>query len=146
MKTTFKILIVIFTVFLFSCEKEKISGCSDPDSTNFNSLALVDDGSCNYQSSVNFWVDKTGATFLTNDGAISLTFYLDGIIIGSQSANLYLTSEPVCGGNGINQSLNLGVFKSKQYQFSVKDQTGWEYWEGTITLKANECLVYKLTE
>ena len=34
------------TLLLFSCKKEE--GCMDPFAQNYNALATIDDGSCNY--------------------------------------------------------------------------------------------------
>ena len=44
MKKYFSILII--TLVFFSCEKEE--GCTDSLALNYNSLATIDDGSCNY--------------------------------------------------------------------------------------------------
>ena len=44
MKKYFSILII--TLLFFSCKKEE--GCTDPLALNYNALATIDDGSCNY--------------------------------------------------------------------------------------------------
>ena len=52
-------LLILLTIFVVSCSKEtEREGCTDSTALNFNSLAVTDDGSCEYlDSSVNIWSD-----------------------------------------------------------------------------------------
>ena len=135
----------VATVFTTSCSKEQ--GCTDPDSKNYSETAEEDDGSCNYEGGAVFWYNETTAQGLVNDGAISLTYYVDGKIVGSSASNVFWTGTeaPDCGQNGsVTVVKNLGHVKTQAYSYSVIDQRDWEYWGGIINFNANTCTAVKL--
>ena len=133
-------------ILIDSCTKnDRIKGCMDPDSKNYDPNAEEDDGRCLYEGSVVFWYDMAASNGLVYDGAISLTFYLNGAIIGTSPATIYWTGAPDCGQTGtISVKQDLGNFKTLAYDLSVKDQTGFEYWTATININANTCTQFKL--
>jgi len=59
MKNSFVIISIISLLFFIGCEsnpsdsgnQSDIYGCTDPDATNYNPNATIDDGSCEYESS-----------------------------------------------------------------------------------------------
>ncbi len=148
-KISFILIATLFsaaTMFTTSCSKEL--GCMDPDSKNYNPSAEKDDGSCAYEGKVIFWYGEATANGLTNDGAVSLTYYVDGKIVGSSSANVYWNgqSAPDCGQEGlITVTKDLKNVKTQSYSYSVKDQTGFEYWSGTLNFNANTCYALELS-
>ena len=143
MKLNGLLLLSFFAVIFASCKKE---GCTDVDATNYYSDAKKDDGTCMYEGNVVIWYGEATANALIADGATSLTYYVDGAIVGSSAANIYWTAEPNCGQNSsISVTEDLGGVKTQSYSYSVKDQTGWEYWSGTINFNANTCLGLQLT-
>jgi len=132
----------VAAVFTTAC-KEK--GCTDPESTNYSETAEEDDGSCTYEGAAVFWYDETTANGLVNEGATTLTFYIDDKIIGSSASDVYWTEAPDCGENGsVSVDKNWGDSKTRAYSLSVIDQTGIEYWGATVNFEANTCIAIKL--
>lgn len=129
-----------------SCKKnDKIKGCMDKDSKNYDATAQKDDGSCLYEGHVVVWYDQTASTGLIGDSATALTFYINGQVIGSSATSVYWTTAPDCGQNGsITATEDLGKVKTHAYTLSVKDQTGFEYWNAILNIDANTCLQFQL--
>ncbi len=143
MKKTALFLVLLAVLSLPGCKKP---GCTDPDAVNYNDKAKKDDGTCTYEGSMNFWYGSATATELVNDGAVTLTYYVDGISIGSSAASISWPSAPSCDQTPpVNVVKDLGGQSTQAYSYSVQDQTGWEYWAGTVNFNANECLNLELT-
>lgn len=137
----YSVLILAFAL-LSSCKKE---GCTDQQATNYDENAKKENGTCTYEGTHVFWYGEDAAEFLINDGASSLTFYVDNQIIGSSAASVYWTSAPECGqASSITVTKQLGNVKTQAYNFEVIDQTGWVYWEGTLNFNANQCISFEL--
>jgi len=142
MKTPLILLIACFTLTLTSCKKE---GCTDLDATNYSSSAKTNDGSCSFEGNIVLWFGESTSNFLTSDGAQSLTYYVDGQVVGSEAANIFWTAEPDCGQNSsITVTKNLGNAKNMSYTYSVVDQTGHEYYSGVLNFTANTCTALEL--
>ena len=139
----FAIVISVVAVFTTSCKKK---GCTDPDAINYSREAEKDDGSCSFEGAMVFYYIEATAAKLVSDGAITMTYYVDGRTIGSSDANIYWTGPPYCGDSG-----TIGVTKSwannrtREYYYSVRDQTGWEFWGGPITFYGNTCVSTELS-
>jgi hypothetical protein len=135
-------LMILGTTTMTSCKKE---GCTDSDSTNYNSEAKKDDGTCQYEGETVFWYGEAASNGLVIDGATTLTFYVDGEIVGSTATSVYWTAAPDCGDNAsITITKDLGAVKTQSYSYSVKDQTGYEYWSGNLNFNANTCTATEL--
>ncbi|MFT5253171.1 MAG: hypothetical protein ACI87N_002200 [Flavobacteriales bacterium] len=131
-------------VLTTGCSKEQ--GCIDPDSNSFSASAEEDDGSCTYEGRSVFWYGQVASEGLLADEATNLTFYVDNQVVGSTAASVYWTASPDCGDNAsITVTKDLGGVKTQSYSFSVKDQTGFQYWSGTLNFNANTCTETELT-
>ena len=150
MKKAISLFIFIILIGGFSitnsCKKDnKIRGCMDKDSKDYNATAQEDDGSCLFDGEIVFWYDKIASDGLIADGATALTFYLGGQVIGSSATSVFWSGSPACGQNGsITATEDLGKVKTHAYTLSVKDQTGFEYWNILINIDANTCTQFQL--
>ena len=84
-----KTLLILPLVFWLGCEDEKdentsnggtggtgaVYGCTDPDATNYNSEATVDDGSCEY-SPANVIGQETGISYSQGSESASMSYRL----------------------------------------------------------------------
>lgn len=130
-------ILVLGLIGLSSCKKE---GCTDDYATNYSADAKKDDGSCKYEGKVVIWYGQTTSSALQNDGAVTLTYYVDGEIVGSSATSVFWTAAPECGQTGtITITKDLGSEMSKTATYEVKDQTGFTYWTGTLNFLANTC-------
>lgn len=143
MKNHLLLLTLLVALVSFNgCKKE---GCTDPDSTSYNEKAKKDNGTCQYEGEMVFWYSQTTSAELIADNATSLTIRVDGSVVGSYATSVYFTGVPTCMQNGaVSVTKDLGGDKSKSYSYSVIDDTGWEYWSGTVTFTANTCLPQEL--
>ncbi len=142
--------ILFFTILISlvvnnSCEKdikpvEIIKGCMDAEGKNYNPLAAESDGSCEYSGSVVFWYNEAVSDSLIGSGAVKLFCYIDTLEIGSLRTIKYLLESPECGqSNSISGELDLGPLKIREFSYSIKDQTGHEFWKGSFPVYANSC-------
>ncbi|MDB4090926.1 hypothetical protein N9528_01210 [Crocinitomicaceae bacterium] len=141
-KTTILLITFCLSIVISSCKKE---GCTDANAINYNVDAKKDNGNCTYEGTVVMWFGEATSTFLVNDNATSLTYYVDGQIVGSESTSVYWTSAPDCGQNSsITITKDLANATNKSYTYSVIDQTGFEYYSGILNFTANTCLAIEL--
>ncbi len=145
MKRNSTIIFFLFAIAVLfnSCKKEE--GCTDKNASNYSADAEEDDGTCTYKGSVVFWYNQASSEGLQLDLSSSLSFYLDGIIVGSTATSQYWTGGPTCGANAsITVEKDLGLVKSKSYPYQVKDDWGDIIWEGNVTIDANSCYQLQL--
>lgn len=143
LKILFAALTIASMALISSCKKE---GCTDPTSLNYSEKAKKDNGTCQYSGEVVFWYDQATSEALIDYWSTSLTFYVDGQIVGSTATNVYWTSAPECGANAsITAHKDLGNAKNKSYSYRVVDDLGEEIWSGVINCTANTCLKQQLT-
>lgn len=142
--SVFFVALLAMIVTLTSCKKEE--GCTDPNSTSFNPDAEEDNGSCTYEGEAVFWYGANTSQELIDYNSNSLTFYVDGVVVGSTSSSVFWTSAPNCGDNAsITVTENLGNVKSRSLIYSVEDQDGYELWSDIVNFEANTCQAIELT-
>jgi hypothetical protein len=145
MKRSSTVIISLFalTSVLSSCKKQE--GCTDKLATNYSIDAEEDDGTCVFQGSALFWYDEATAVAMLNAGISSLTYYVDGVLIGSTASSQYWTSAPDCGVNSsITAEKSLGFVKSKPFPYVVKDNFNNVIWQGDLNIDAGGCFKLQL--
>jgi len=137
------LLLIVSVLILHSCKQE---GCTDKNASNYSSDADKDDGTCTYKGEVVFWYGESVSSYLTILQSNSLTFYVDGVIVGSTASSVYWTSAPSCNSNAsITVEKDLGLVKSKESTYRVINEDGLTLWEGQVTFVANTCTTFQLT-
>jgi len=145
-KAAYSLAAMCLAVILFTACGKK--GCTDAYATNYCDECKKDDGSCTYKATVQFWYDKATADDLINNvNSTSLTYYVDGVIIGSSAASVYFTGEPSCSQNGVvGVTKDLGKLKTKTSTYKVVDNNDETLWEGSVTFDATKsCTSIQLT-
>lgn len=123
-----------FTFILASTISCKKKGCTDSDSLTYDEKAKKDDGSCSYELNLSFYWNEAASSGLINDGATSISLYINGELKGSSGTDVYVSGVDECSdGVGIEATIDLGKNKTTTYTYSIKDQTGFEYWTNTST-------------
>lgn len=59
-KSSFFIALAFSMLVLNSCEEDEVSGCTDPNSSNFDPNATTDDGSCVYANTAEYSIELNG--------------------------------------------------------------------------------------
>lgn len=137
------LIVLISGITLTNCGKK---GCTDSNATNYCDKCKKDDGTCTYKATVQFWYNQTTANDLVAIGSTSLTYYIDGVIIGSSAANVYFAGDPNCTQSGVVRlTKDLGTSKTKSAAYVVKDDFGDIIWEGNVTFDSkNTCFSIQL--
>lgn len=143
------LLFSLALITLNSCETTPIEGCTDPNAINYNYKADINNNSCDFNSDIIFYLDQNAGIFLYNAGVQELTFYIDGVNIGSQyNDNGFFTSEinPECNDPYFTTG---SVFWSNisyhTLSWEVEDELGNILFNSSSTLAGNECLAVQLT-
>ncbi len=91
-----------------------VKGCKDKDSTNYNSKATDDDGTCNYQGQYVYWWKKGFTDSCVAHGVANVKIYVDGALAGTVPITTpYYTTAPSCGGGALTVTKDLGTSKTK---------------------------------
>ncbi len=136
----FSFFLLIAGLSLLSTGCTDVEGCMDPNSVTFNPDATLDDGSCTYEGQVVFWYNETTADSLQADQATALTYYVDGEVVGSSATTEFWNGAPECESPGsVTVVKDLGIATNLTFPFRVVDDTGFEYFSGTLNFTANNC-------
>lgn len=124
----------------------KVDGCTDLDAVNYDPAADNFDGSCEYEGEIVMWYGQNVSTELLDWESASLSFYVDGQVVGSTSTSVYWTGAPDCGDNAsITITKDLGKSTALASTYEVVDDWGDVWWSGVINFEANTCLQLELT-
>jgi uncharacterized protein (TIGR02145 family) len=134
------ILIFLSSFFILFSSSCKRKGCTDPESNNYKDYEISDNQSCVFEGSAVFYFNQKTSADLQNEGATTITVFLEDENIGSIPSSSYLNSVAFCGqAGGISVTKDLGFEKKKSYKYSVRDQRNNEYWSGFVTLNPKKC-------
>lgn len=140
--TQISLIAVVMTIGLFSCSKP---GCTDQNSTNFNSEANEDDGTCTYRGDITFWCLPAVSTALMDAGHTMLRFELEGALVDSIQTELFFSPGGECNTPGVKTiAMEDLPYEYRYYKYRVKGNAFETLYSDFIKLDANECLAIKL--
>ena len=157
-------LFMAVSLVFTACKKEIEEGCTDTAAINFNPNAEENDGSCLYQcddpyainylittnspackyeADVVFYLTVAGAQYMTNQGVPFLDVYVGNDLAGSMPTNAGFTSAVLCTDTDPDPVHFIYLWEnalSTTLTWSVRDLTGYIWYEGTDLVVANNCL------
>ena len=157
-------LFMAVSLVFTACKKEIEEGCTDTAAINFNPNAEEDDGSCLYQcddpyainylittnspaceyeADVVFYLTVAGAQYITNQNVPFLDVYVGNALAGSMPTNAGFTSMVLCTDTDPDPVHFIYLWEnalSTTLTWSVRDLTGYIWYEGTDLVVANNCL------
>jgi hypothetical protein len=142
-RTQLILLLFVTAVCLPGCKKNE--GCTDIDAANYDDGAESDNGTCRYSGQLVFWFGEETSSDMVDNGVNTLTYYVDGDVVGSDASSVFWTGAPDCGqGGSISVKMDLGDDKSRTYSYYVEGQSGFEHWSGLVTFEAQHCQTIEL--
>ena len=144
-------------------------GCTDPTAFNFDLLATCDDGSClykcndpfatnynvpttylvcEYEGDVVFYLDVPAAVYFTNEIIPYLDVYVGNDLAGSMPTNAGFTSTVLCDDldpEPVHFTYQWENVQSTTLPWTVRDGTGFIWYDGTDAIICNNCLSLQLT-
>lgn len=110
---------------LNSCKKD-VFGCTDPSATNYNATATDNDGSCQYNGQVVFWINSpmsyVDVTMNGIDKTITIYYPSGGVECSSSGCAIY-------------------TVPTGTYSYYAEEQDAlFDYWSGNVTVTKNGCL------
>ncbi len=137
------LLLSVAALLLGGCKKE---GCRDKLASNYDGAVEEDDGSCIYESKLQFWLDESANAGLTANGSDYLYFYLDDELLGSTTTTTYYDTVPDCDLEIPSQfTIDMVANKAKISSFKIRDEADSIFWSGTINLFAADCKSHQLS-
>lgn len=87
-----------------------------------------------------FWFNEANSRLLLDDGAETLTFYVNGHAVATSAVDdIFWTSAPACD-DSLSIFAQVDLFpRNRTIIYSIKDQTGFEYLNGSSMLSTNFC-------
>jgi len=168
MKKLIYLFMAVSLVFT-ACKKEEEKGCTDTNAINFDPNAEENDGSCLYQcddpfatnqaeitnypvceyeGDVVFYLDVPAAQEFTNLGIPFLDVYVGNDLAGSMPTNVGFTSTVLCDDLDPEPVYFIYQWENEQstnLTWTVRDGTGFIWYDGTDAIICNNCLSLQLT-
>ena len=121
-------------------------GCTDPDATNYDPIAEVDDETCTYAGSAVFWYNSQTANDLQFYESTELTLYIDNQLMSTLPTTNYWLVAPECSSFGAwTWSRDLGNATSAVATYRIEDNFEDVLWEGIVAINENGCTAIQLT-
>ena len=164
------IYVTILSALIFSaCTETETGGCIDAFAINYESWADYDDGSClyecddpyainynittnypvcEYEGDVVFYLDVPAAQEFTNLVIPFLDVYVGNELAGSMPTNIGFTSTVTCTDTDPEPVYFIYQWENEQttdLTWTVRDGTGFIWYDGTNEVLANNCLSLQLT-
>ncbi len=135
-------------ILTFSACDVETGGCTDHAAINYESFADYDDGSCFYQSDVVFYEDVAAAVYFDAQNVNFLDIYVEGDYVGTLQANLGFTYTPDCfpiDPDAVHFTLEWDNAPATSFTWTVRDGTGYMWYNGTETVVPNDCTPMQLS-
>lgn len=131
---------LLLTMSIMSCQNDE--GCTNILALNYSSEAEQDDGSCVFEAYMIFGMLDQTADQLNTMGIYSVSYYLDGVLVGTKSTSQswYITDDTDCmDPNELTKVIDLGGSPSTTVYYEAKDSNGNLLDDNTITLDGGDC-------
>ena len=146
------LLFSLSLITLNSCDLSEsipVEGCTDPNAINYNRNADTDNNRCDITGNIIFYMSLDAAIYFDDNNVQKLTFYIDGMNIGSQYNNegfFYSNSIPSCFDNFFTTgSVYWSGSSYTSINWEAEDEIGHIWYSGTTNIVSNECLSMELT-
>lgn len=127
------------SLVIMGCKKP---GCDDELALNYSKEANSNDGSCIYEGTAVFYFNDSTSIHLQNNSITELSFYVDSQLLQTTPSTSYWIGDPDCGqAVTFIKSMNE---PEKNYYYYVHNQNGTDVWNGTLTVKGDECVRQEL--
>lgn len=125
-------------LFMFSsCDKE---GCTIPEASNYSEKAKTDDGSCVYNGNILLWYNQETKNILDLHNISTLTYTIDGVVIGTFDTDKVFEWAPECEAEGsIGRTIVYTTTETQSITYSVVDNNGTERFSGSINITPPTC-------
>lgn len=131
------LILFLFSAVLLSCKKE---GCTDKLGVNYDVNVDKEDGSCVFESNLNFWFTEPVSQGLVSSGVQSLFYYSGDEQLGTSRTDVFWEEAPSCEeASAITFLIDQQRNKAKIIQYSVRDSVNNILWSGQITGNAEVC-------
>jgi len=132
------------TLLLAGCDIT-YRGCTDPDATNYDPIAEVDDETCTYAGSAVFWYNSQTANELQFYESTELTLYIDNQPVSTVPTTNYWLVAPDCASPGAwTWSRDLGNANAAVATYRIEDNFDDVLWEGIVAINKNGCTAIEL--
>lgn len=147
----FLAIMAALTIGFTSCNNQQVSGCTDPNATNYDPDATQDDGSCQYNTANNeagivFWFSETTAYSFMGDSITTFTFVVDGVNEGTHNLAVMDSVAPACdAANHVTVKRTVPQGTVQFIPYVMQDQHGNAVISGQFQFLGGSCYAVEIT-